>query len=168
VGARRRHLKLERIGPERFILVDDRMLDWIAARIPGVNPDNWRGFARAVGVAVKGEIVAGMAVGGWERGNIEISFAADNARWATRDTIKRLMAWPFVQLDCHRVTCRCAASNERAIRFCRGIGFKDEGLMKLGWSPTEDCVLLGLLRSEAPEWMIERPHDTLAATLEIA
>jgi RimJ/RimL family protein N-acetyltransferase len=151
-------LSLERIGPDRFILVDDRMLDWIAARIPGVNVASWRGLAKAVGIVLKGEIVAGMALGAWQRetGNIEISFAADTARWATRDTIKRLMAWPFVQLDCHRVTCRCAGSNERAIRFCRGIGFKDEGVMRLGWSKDEDAILLGLLRDEAPDWMLER------------
>jgi RimJ/RimL family protein N-acetyltransferase len=150
-------LILERIGEDRFILAgDDRMLDWIAARI-GIDPKAWHGRARALGIVSAGEIIAGMAVGAWERGNVEISFAADSPRWATRDTIRRLMAWPFVQLDCHRVTTRIAASNARAIRFNEGIGFKREGVIRRGYSRTEDAVLLGLLRDEAPAWMLAAP-----------
>ncbi len=159
-------MRLEPIGPRRFVLLDDRMADWIAARIPGMDADNLRRHAATLGVIVNGELIAGMAVGGKERGNAEITFAADSAKWATRETIARLMRWPFEQMDCHRVTTRIAASNTRAIRFNEGIGFKREGVIREGWGPGEDCVLLGLLRSEAPEWMV--PHPTLAATLEIA
>lgn len=157
---------LEKIGERRYLLVDDRLLGWIAARIPGVDADNWKGFARALGLVVDGEIIAAMALGGWERGNIEVSFAADSPRWATRDTIRRMMAWPFQQLNCHRVTTRIAKSNHRAIRFNLGLGFRQEGIIREGWGPGEDAILLGLLRSEAPEWMV--PHDALAATREMA
>lgn len=157
---------LERINERRHVIVDDRMLDWIAKRIPGVDASAWRGLARAVGVAIDGEIVAGMALGGWERGNIEVSFAADSPRWATRETIAKLMHWPFVQLDCHRVTTRIHVNNHRAIKLNEGIGFKREGLIREGWGPGEDCVVLGLLRSEAPEWML--PRRDVARTLELA
>jgi RimJ/RimL family protein N-acetyltransferase len=152
---------LERIGPDRYLLADDRLLDWIAPRV-GADASAWRGMARALGVVIRGEVVAAMAVGAWERGNVEISFAADSPRWATRDTIRRLMAWPFRQLDCHRVTTRIAASNTRAIRFNEGIGFKREGVMRQASGPNgEDMIIFGMLRSEAPQWM-------LAATPEIA
>lgn len=150
-------LVLERIGEHRYLLVDDRVADWIAARIPGMSADNLRRYAATLGVVIEGQLVAAMACGGKERGNVEITFAADSPKWATRDTIRRLMAWPFEQMDCHRVTTRIATSNERAIRFNEGIGFKREGLIRLGWGD-EDCVLLGLLRSEAPEWMVRAPH----------
>lgn len=146
-------------------MLDDRLADWIAERIPGMNADNLRRYAATVGVVVGGELIAGMACGGKERGNVEITFAADNPRWATRETIAKLMHWPFVQLNCHRVTTRIAASNTRAIRFNEGIGFKREGLIRLGWGD-EDCVLLGLLRSEAPEWML--PRNTVARIPEMA
>ena len=152
---------LEKIGPNRFLLVDDRLLDWIAARIPGTDASNWKGFARALGLVVNGEIIAAMALGGWERGNIEVSFAADSPRWATRDTIRRMMAWPFQQLNCHRVTTRISANNRRAIRFNEGIGFKREGIIREGWGPGEDAILFGLLRSEAPQWMmLAANHET--------
>jgi hypothetical protein len=142
------------------------MADWIAARIPGVNPEFLRRNTASCGVIVNAELVAGMAWSGVERGNVEITFAADSPKWATRETIARLMWGMFVKLDCHRVTTRIAASNHRAIRFNEGIGFRREGLIRGGWGPDEDAVLLGLLRSEAPQWML--PHETVAATLEIA
>lgn len=157
---------LEKIGERRFLLIDDRLAHWIAARIPGLDGNLLKGLCRSVGVVSDGEIIAGMALGLWERGSVEVIFAADTPRWATRETIAKLMHWPFVQLDCHRVTTRIAASNRRAIRFNEGIGFKREGLIRQGWGPDEDAVLLGLLRSEAPEWMV--PQDTLAATHEMA
>jgi RimJ/RimL family protein N-acetyltransferase len=159
-------VKLEKIGTDRYFLIDDRLPDWIAARIDGMKADNLRRYAATLGVVIGGELVAAMAVGGKERGNVEITFAADSPKWATRDTIRRMMAWPFDQLDCHRVTTRIAASNKRAIRFNEGIGFRREGVIREGWGPGEDAVLLGLLRSEAPEWM--RPQPALAATLEMA
>ena len=154
-------MTLEPIGVGRFILIDDRMADWIAARIPGMEADNLRRHAATVGIVVNGELIAGMAIGGEERGNCEITFAADSPRWATRETIAKLMAWPFRK--CHRVTTRIAASNRRAIRFNLGIGFKQEGVIRQGWGD-EDCILFGLLRCEAPEWM----KANLAAPLETA
>lgn len=157
---------LEPIGPGRYLLPDDRLLYWIADRIPGVKAENWLGYARALGVVIDGKIIAAMALGAMERGNVEISFAADSPRWATRDTIRRMMAWPFDQLDCHRVTTRIAATNARALKFNEGIGFKREGVIRRGWSRNEDCVLLGLLRDEAPEWM--RPRRDIALTAEVA
>lgn len=158
---------LEKIGDNRFLLLlDPRMAEWIAARIPGMNADNLRRCAAFAGVVINGELIAGMAWSGVERGNVEITFAADSPKWATRETIRRLMWGMFVKLDCHRVTTRIAASNERAIRFNEGIGFKREGVIRKGWGPDEDAVLLGLLRDEAPEWML--PRHTVARMPEIA
>lgn len=157
---------LEPIGNGRFLMLDDRLAEWIAHRIPGMNADNLKRHAATVGIVSRGELIAAMACGGRERGNVEITFAADSPKWATRATIAKLMHWPFVQLNCHRVTTRIARSNHRAIRFNEGIGFKQEGVIRGGWGPGEDAILLGLLRDEAPEWML--PHETLAATLEMA
>lgn len=150
-------MMLERIGPDRFIMVDPRMADWIASRIPGMSAENLRRYAECAGIVIGGKLIAGMAIGGEERGNCEITFAADSPRWATRETIAKLMAWPFRK--CHRVTTRIHAKNKRAIRFNLGIGFRTEGLIREGWGPGEDCVLLGLLKSEAPQWMLAATHE---------
>jgi len=164
---------LEKIGERRYLLLyEPRMADWIASRIPGMNPDHLRRMAATCGVIIDGELVAGMAWSGVERGNVEITFAADSPRWATRETISRLLWGMFVKLDCHRVTTRIAASNKRAIRFNEGIGFKREGVIRKGWGPDEDAIILGLLRDEAPGWMVsnmkETPRPVLAAIPELA
>ena len=153
---------LERIGADRFLLVDDRLLDWIAARIPQVGPDHgWGGKARAIGVVVAGEIVAGMACMDWDQrhGNIEIAMAADSARWASRDTIRRLLAWPFDQLGCRRLTTIIAADNDRALRLNEGLGFKREGLMRHGFGE-RDAVILGLLKEELPAWAVAPTRES--------
>lgn len=145
---------LEPIGHGRYLMLDDRLADWIAARIPGMSANNLRRYAATVGVVANGVLIAAMACGGKERGNVEITLASDTPKWATKHTIRTLMKWPFDQLGCHRVTTRIAASNQRAIKFNEGIGFKREGLIRDGWGEGEDCVLLGLLKSEAPQWML--------------
>lgn len=145
---------LERFGPDRFLVVDDRLLDWVARRIPNADP-SWGGRARALGVAIGSEIVAGMVLFDYDKrfGHAEVAFAADNPRWATRTTIAKLLSWPFGQLGCQRLTTLIAASNKRAIKFNEGIGFRREGLIRKAYGD-EDAVILGLLRVELPAWAL--------------
>jgi RimJ/RimL family protein N-acetyltransferase len=162
---------LERVGADRFMLVDDRMLDWIASRIPQVGSDHdWRGRASAVGCVIKGEIVAGMACMNWDKKHrhIEIAFAADSPRWASRQMIGRFMAWPLVRLDCQRITALVVPSNRPVIKLLQGMGFKEEGLLRRGLGGN-DALILGLLREEISPWL-ERELTALAVapTNEIA
>ncbi len=147
---------LERIGPDRFLIADDRMLDWIACRIPRVGPDhNWRGRAAAIGVVVDGEIVAGMAVLDHDRKHrhAEIAMAADSARWASRKTIRLMLAYPLGQLRCQRLTTIIEATNDRAIKLNEGLGFKREGIIRRAYGDA-DAVLLGLLKEDLPAWAV--------------
>ena len=145
---------LERIGPDRFLVVDDRILDWVARRIPNAHP-SWGGRARGLGVSIGADIVAGMVIFDYDRrfGNAEVAFAAESPRWATRSTIAKLMSWPFGQLGCRRLTTLIAASNTRAIRFNEGLGFQREGLIRKAYGD-EDAVILGLLREDLPAWAV--------------
>lgn len=153
---------LERIGADRFLLADDRLLDWIASRIPRVGRDHdWHGRARALGVVLHGEVVAGMAVLDHDRkhGAAEIAMAADNPRWATRETIRKLLAYPFGQLGCQRLTTIIEASNARAIRFNEGLGFRREGLIRRAYRDA-DAIVLGLLKEELPAWALAPAHES--------
>ena len=147
---------IERIGPRRFHIVDSRVLDFIAARIPQVGTaDGWRNQAEAVGVVVDGKLVAGMACMNWDKqhGNIEIAMASDNPRWASRETIRRLLAWPFDRLRCQRLTTIIAADNVAALRFNEKLGFKREGVMRRGYGD-KDAIILGLLKEDLPAWAV--------------
>lgn len=147
---------IEPLGANRVLVAaDDRLLDWCASRIPHVgSAASWkREGAQALGVGQDGQILAVMVVHGFTRqhGDAQISMAADTPRWATRETIARLLAYPFGQLGCQRLTTLIPASNTRAIRFNEGLGFKREGLARRGFG-SDDCVILGMLREELPYW----------------
>ena len=61
---------------------------------------------------------------------IEMSIAADHPRWATRGTIKQLLAYPFSQLGCIKVVALIMADNWRSIKLVQGLGFEREALLK--------------------------------------
>jgi RimJ/RimL family protein N-acetyltransferase len=148
-------MRLEAVGPGRYMLIDDRMLDWIAARIPQVGPGHdWHGRARAVGCVIDGRIVAGMACMNHDpaHAHVEIAFAADSPRWASRRMIARFMAWPLHQLGCRRVSAVVAADNRSVIRLLEGMGFRREGVLRRAFGAT-DALVLGLLAEEAAPWL---------------
>jgi len=147
-------MRLEPIEGGRHILVDDRMLDWIAKRIPAMGEGyNWQ-MASAVGLVARGQIIAGMAVHTFlpHYKSCELTFAADTPKWATKQSIRALLRWPFVQLGCERITMIVASSNRSANRIAEGLGFKLEGVCRQGCRP-DDAMIYGLLKSECPDWM---------------
>ena len=156
-------------GSNCILIADDRLLDWIAARIPSVGPNHgWHGRAHAIGIGLDGEIIAGMALMNVDRqhGNAEIAMAASTPRWASRSTIRKLLEYPFCQLGLRRVTTIIAASNATALKMNRQMGFKQEGIMRFGMGD-EDAIIMGLLREEAEKWLQPRacPDNDVAYSM---
>ena len=129
-------------------------MDWVAERIPRIGKGYRWPQGSAIGLVSGGELIAGMVVHDYvpEAGNCQLTFAASRPTWATKASIAAMMAYPFGQLKCRRVTTYIALSNERAIRFNLGLGFKQEGRVRFGFGD-EDALIFGLLREEAPAWM---------------
>ena len=154
---------LERIPNSNRVIVanDDRLLHWMAARIPNMVPSP---TARAIGIGENGEIIAAMAVLGVNQRyrTAEVAIASDNPRWATRGVLRAFLRYPFEQLGLQRITAISAASNHAAINFNLKLGFKVEGVIRRGYGD-EDCVVMGMLREEAEKWL--RPP--VAPTREI-
>jgi hypothetical protein len=63
-----------------------------------------------------------------------------------------LLAYPFEQLGVGRISTFTRASNTRALKLNRLLGFREEGRIRQGYGD-EDAVLMGLLRCEAPAWL---------------
>lgn len=81
-------------------------------------------------------------------GDIEVAFAAGDARWATRKHIRAILSYPFVQLGCVRQTAVVFKRNRRVRKFLQGIGFRQEGVHRLAADGQEDAITYGLLASE--------------------
>jgi len=139
---------------------DAAVADWVAERIPHMN-GQFRDFA-AIGVAESGKLVAGVVYHDHypRYRHIQISMAADSPRWAQRGVIRGLLAYPFVQLGCERVTLTVPHTSHRVLKFTKGIGFVSEGVLRRGFGDAH-AVVLGMLSRDYHKLM-NRLHPPMA------
>lgn len=117
----------------------------------------------ALGVVRKGVFVGGVVYHNYCRlphGNcIEVSFAFDDPMWALPGTLKTVCTYPFLNLDCNRVTALVAKSNLRSRSVVEKIGFRREGSHPKGMDGKEAAISYGLLR-EVCMWIKPRSEWT--------
>jgi RimJ/RimL family protein N-acetyltransferase len=139
---------------------------WVAARIPQMSGAEDFGPCRAIGVVTeRHEPLGGVVFHNYQAGfrNIEVSFAADGRRWLTRNLIKGILAYPFEQLGCQRVTTLTPKRNREARKFLDTFGFKREGVVRRGFG-NDDMIVSGLLKREwlRSKWMAPRLTQSLS------
>jgi len=80
--------------------------------------------------------------------SIEMGFYCDDYRWAlNRRGICEVFAYPFLQLECRRVTALIDKKNVRARKMVQRMGFKEEGKLRHA-SDRGDMFIYGLLPEE--------------------
>jgi RimJ/RimL family protein N-acetyltransferase len=111
----------------RYVYGHDQVIArFVAALIPHVG---WRGFpanSKAFGVIDEdGKLIAGLVYTNWnpDAATIEISGAAVDPRWLTRETLRRMFSYPFDECACQMVVMRVLATNERLLRQLAAYGF---------------------------------------------
>lgn len=107
---------------------------------------------RAIGVARGGKIVAVAVFYDYRITSIEVTFVTTTPRWASRENIKAILSYPFVQLGCRRVTAITEEGNTSARAFLERLGFKQEGIHPDGFE-TGTGISYGLLREAANRWL---------------
>jgi len=118
---------------------------WVENRIPGFSAGN----AQCIAVCNEKEILAVACYNNYYLGlDIEVSFAADHPRWAHKQVIADLLAYPFFQMNVQRVTARAAKSNKRIRRFMQGIGFVEEGKLRHAGKNNESMFIYGITRED--------------------
>lgn len=139
--------------PLRLVFNDDFAVgEWVARRIPHVGSSREWGAFRAIGIARGDQPIAGAVYNNSRGFDMEISFAADSPRWATRGMVRAILAYPFVQCGCTRLTAVTAKRNKRARRLVEGLGFKQEGCLRRGLDGRQDAILYGL-QHEQCRWI---------------
>jgi RimJ/RimL family protein N-acetyltransferase len=105
---------------------------WTAARIPHVGEPEAFGPCVAIGVADQDRLIAGVVYHNFmpKHANVEISFASDTPRWASRGVIRALLSVPFEQYECRRISLMIPHDADRTKRFCGGLGFVREGCVR--------------------------------------
>ena len=90
---------------------------------------------------------------GFGLNTITMHASSTSPAWCTPFTLGKLLAYPFVELGCIRMTTYNALSNERAHKVLKRIGFKLEGWHPLAWHGVEDALSWGLARNDAMKWI---------------
>jgi RimJ/RimL family protein N-acetyltransferase len=130
---------------------DAIVAEWVANQIPHVGFGEAFGPCAAIGcVDDNGIIRAGAVYHGYQprfRG-IEISFAKAPEAVLTRGVVGGLLRYPFEQLQCVRVTA-CAPLKATSTReFLEKLGFKREGVVRLGFGDDHAAIYGMLARRE--------------------
>jgi len=106
--------------------------------------------ALAVGLEKDGDLICGVVYTDYQEddGDLQLHIAATTPRWCTKNTIRMFLDYPFNQLDCVRVTTRCAVDNPRILKFMDGIGFTREGILRKAFNRKIDAIVFGMLKEE--------------------
>jgi len=137
---------------------------WVESRIKGFVS----GDAQCVAVVTTDEILAVACYNNYyPEKDIEISFASDHPRWATRNSIREILAYPFEDLKVQRITARAPKSNRRTRKLMKGIGFQEEGKLRNAGDNNEPLFIYGLIREDFVEKYGQQQKtrtDTAAST----
>lgn len=134
---------------------DPALLAWAASHIPHLPPSlgDFVGF----GIVDDDGYLRGVALYhayAPQYASIEITFALESPRYLSRKVIAGIMAYPFLQLNCQRVSAATPRRAKPARRFLKTFGFQLEGVGRRGFGPWGDAMAYSLLRGEylASRW----------------
>jgi len=104
---------------------DEIIAGFVASMIPACRN---RGFGKCktIGVIEGHNLIAGLVYHNWnpEAGVIEMSAAAlPGKQWMTRETIKRMYQYPFLQVGCQMMLQMSAADDERLLRQLNALNY---------------------------------------------
>ena len=125
---------------------ESRLLQaWLEHRVPNLDCGE---SAFCLGVWRDEKLAAVAAFYNFRRVDVEMSFASDNPRWATKQTIAWILAYPFLQLETQRVTAMVQKSNKRCRKLLRGAGFMEEGRHRHAGPQLETMFSYGMTRQD--------------------
>ena len=108
---------------------DGRIKSWMESRIRDVCIADFDECS-TLGVARDNKLICGVAYWFWPHSICDIAIAAESPRWATKQTIYTLLAYPFEQIGVNRVQSFIHPKNKRSRRLCKGLGFSLEGRLR--------------------------------------
>lgn len=123
---------------------DASVAKWVATFIPQFTPGP---DARALGVIKGRKLVAGVVYENFTGFNITVSIAAlPYSRWADRQTLESLFAFPFIQLGCEAVTVTVAMTNLQSLNLSTKLGFEPQAFVKYAAPDGSPLVILQMYR----------------------
>lgn len=144
---------------------DEIVAKFVATLIPHCQ----RGFGNCKTIGVldrEGRLIGGIVYHHYDpdAGVIEMSGAATDPHWLTRETLARMYGYPFDECGCQMVVMRVAADNERLLRQLAAYNYSFITIPRL-FGRDRDAVLC-LLTHE--DWIENRFNKGLKAARTLA
>jgi RimJ/RimL family protein N-acetyltransferase len=129
---------------------DQVVAKWVSDRCKNVHYGFVSGNYKATGVVLDDQIIAGFVFTDWQPqfGTMEMSLASDSPRWGSRRIIHELLAYPFIERECQRITVITSENNTKALRLADGVGFERESVVKRAYGLNENAILLRLFKED--------------------
>jgi len=130
---------------------DDRVGEWVCQRQQGAE---WvPGSGKTIGLETpEGELVAGVIFDNYNTVNVNMHVAATaGKRWMNREYLWYCFYYPFVELNCKRITGLVSSDNLEARKFDEHLGFILEATLKDA-DPLGD-LLVYVMTKENCKWL---------------
>lgn len=124
---------------------EDSSFDFVLAKIGKVR--SWMNPAKSISAWKDGRLLGAVVYDGFTPYDCNIHLAVDDRRCVTRQVLRAVFEYPFVQLKLDRVTALIAAENEASVDFCERINFSFEGFKRCALAG-EDELIYGMLKTE--------------------
>lgn len=137
------------------LALSDELAAWAAARIPHVG-DAGFGPCWAVGVPVRGKLAAVVVFHDYQpgAGTVQLSMAADDARWIGREVVGRILglafAKPWASGAIRKVWVAIPSTAERVVALNVALGLKTEAKLRHHYAPKVHAVICSIM---ATEWL---------------
>ena len=127
------------------------VLDYALRRLPGMS--NFHN-ATGIGIMEDGVLLGCMVYDNYlpHLSNISVSIVITDKRCVRKQSIKRMLHYPFVELGVNRITANIDEKNEKSIKLCKQLGFKIEGVIREGSLDCRNLLVFGMLRREC-RWL---------------
>lgn len=134
------------------------LTDWVTLGVLGCTGLYENEVSKAIGHVKDGKLIAAVTYNNFRTRpdgsflTLEMGIYTIDKRWATRQYLRAIFEYPFIQLGLERVQTACSAQNEGVIMFNKKIGFTEEGRHRQAWPLGGDSVSFGMLKSEC-RWL---------------
>jgi hypothetical protein len=106
----------------------------------------------AMGFARTGGLVAGVVFNNYRKYDIQLTAVSEDTRWLTKNVLREIFSYPYIQLGCERTTAVTGRKNFRTRKLLEGLGYKLEGVARKGLDGRQDAICYGMLKSEC-KWL---------------
>lgn len=136
---------------------DKELSDWVSLNVlgkAGLYDDN----SRCIGHVKDGKLIAAVTYNQFrcrpdgQMYMLEMGVYSCDKAWATREFLRAVFEYPFIQCGCRLVKTACFAENQEVIKFNRKLGFVPEGYHREAWPLGGATISFSMLKEEC-KWL---------------